>query len=160
MTEAPTPSATRTLQTEDEDETRAFGCRLGALVAAGDLIGLHGDLGAGKTVLVRGLAEGLGIAASKVRSPTFTLVNEYAGGRLPLYHVDLYRIAPTVVDRMALREYLYGHGVCAVEWFERLGEDAPHLDIDVTIVGPAARRLVVRARGARYVVLIDQLRNG
>ena len=59
-----------------------------------------------------------------MRSPTFTLVNEYSGGRLPLYHIDLYRMTPSDVDRMALREYLYGDGVCVVEWFERLGEDA------------------------------------
>ena len=90
---------------------------------AGELIGLVGELGAGKTCLVRGLAEGLGIAPRKVRSPTFTLVNEYSGGRLPLYHIDLYRLVPSPVDRMALRDYLYGDGVCVVEWFERLGED-------------------------------------
>jgi tRNA threonylcarbamoyladenosine biosynthesis protein TsaE len=160
MMAAPRPAPICERQSADEDETLALGRRLGALVATGDLIGLHGDLGAGKTVLVRGLAEGLGIAAGKVRSPTFTLVNEYAGGRLPLYHVDLYRIAPTAVDRMALREYLYGDGVCVVEWFERLGEDAPHLDIDVTIVGPTARRIVVSAHGARYDALSYQLRNG
>jgi tRNA threonylcarbamoyladenosine biosynthesis protein TsaE len=160
MSSAASPGATRTVQTAHEDATRAFGFRLGGLVATGDLIGLRGDLGAGKTVLVRGLAEGLGISTGRVRSPTFTLVNEYAGGRLPLYHVDLYRIAPTAVDRMALREYLYGDGVCAVEWFERLGEDAPHLDIHVTIVGPAARLLVVSARGARYHALVSRLQDG
>ena len=140
-----------------EDETRAFGARLAGLLAAGDLIGLCGELGAGKTCFVRGLAEGLGIASHKVRSPTFTLVNEYSGGRLPLYHIDLYRLTPTDVDRMALREYLYGDGVCVVEWFERLGEDAPHLHVQLTFVGENERLLVATAHGERYAELLHRV---
>src|SRR5215470_9276948 len=130
------------LISRSEDETRAVGARLGDALQGGELLGLRGELGVGKTVLVRGLAEGLGIASSKVRSPTFTLINEYSGGRLPLYHIDLYRMTPSDVDRMALREYLYGDGICAVEWFERLGEDAPCLAIDFTFVGENERLLV------------------
>lgn len=146
------------LATRSEEETRAFGARLAPLLAGGELIGLSGELGGGKTCLVRGLAEGLGIAPHKVRSPTFTLVNEYSGGRLPLYHVDLYRLAATDVDRMALREYLYGDGVCAVEWFERLGEEAPYLHLQLTFVGENERLLVATACGERYAELLDQLR--
>lgn len=146
------------LQTYSEDETRTVGSRLATLVRAGDLIGLCGELGAGKTELVRGLAEGLGVAASKVRSPTFTLVNEYSGGRLPLYHIDLYRLAPSAVDRMALREYLYGAGVCVVEWVDRLGEDAAHLHVDLTFVGENERLLVASAHGERYAELLRQLK--
>ncbi len=141
-----------------EADTRRLGARLGAAAQPGDLIGLRGDLGAGKTVLVRGLAEGLGVAASKVRSPTFTLINEYSGGRLPLYHLDLYRMQPTEVDRMALRDYLYGDGVCVVEWIERLGEPAVCLDIEVTIVGAEERRLVVSATTPRYLALLATLK--
>ena len=144
--------------TRSEDETRAFGARLARLLAAGDLIGLCGELGAGKTCLVRGIAEGLGIAPHKVRSPSFTLVNEYSGGRLPLYHIDLYRLAPTDVDRMALREYLYGDGICVVEWFERLGEDASHLHVQLTFVGENERLLVATARGERYGELLTLTR--
>src|SRR5947208_2723079 len=98
---------TLAVTTRNEDETRAFGARLAAHLRGGELVGLSGDLGAGKTVFVRGLAEGLAVPTAKVRSPTFTLVNEYSGGRLPMYHIDLYRLHPSDVDRMALREYLY-----------------------------------------------------
>ncbi len=146
-----------TIRSQSEDETRAFGLRLGQRVRRGDLIGLRGELGAGKTCLVRGLAEGLGVAPHKVRSPTFTLVNEYSGGRLPLYHIDLYRLEPSAMDRMALRDYLYGDGVCVVEWFERLGEPAPHLDIQFTFVGENERVIVARADGAQYDALLDAL---
>jgi tRNA threonylcarbamoyladenosine biosynthesis protein TsaE len=139
-------------------QTRAFGARLARLLVGGELIGLTGELGAGKTCWVRGLAEGLGIRPEKVRSPTFTLINEYSGGRLPLYHIDLYRLAATDVDRMALREYLYGDGVCVVEWFDRLGEDAPHLHVHLTFVGETARLLVATGRGARYGELLQQLK--
>jgi tRNA threonylcarbamoyladenosine biosynthesis protein TsaE len=150
----------RTLRiaSHSEHETWAFGARLARYLRGGELIGLVGELGAGKTCLVRGLAEGLGIAPRKVRSPTFTLVNEYSGGRLPVYHIDLYRLAPSPVDRMAVRDYLYGDGVCVVEWFERLGEDWPHLRIELTFVGADERALVAQARGAQYDALLDALR--
>ncbi|MFN8625338.1 MAG: tRNA (adenosine(37)-N6)-threonylcarbamoyltransferase complex ATPase subunit type 1 TsaE [Candidatus Binatia bacterium] len=146
-----------TLHSHSEEQTHAIGVRLGRRVRRGDLVGLRGELGAGKTCLVRGLAEGLGIPPRKVRSPTFTLVNEYGGGRLPLYHIDLYRLAPSALDRVALRDYLYGDGICVVEWFERLGEDAPHLDITVVFVGPHERVLVAVAAGAHYDALAQTL---
>jgi tRNA threonylcarbamoyladenosine biosynthesis protein TsaE len=153
-------SHTLTIHSHSEDETRAFGMRLVQYLQGGELIGLVGELGAGKTCLVRGLAEGLGVAPQKVRSPTFTLVNEYSGGRLPLYHIDLYRLVPSPVDRMALRDYVCGSGVCVVEWFERLGEEWPHLRIELTFVGANERALVARSRGAQYDALIDRLREG
>jgi len=151
------PSRTLTIHSHSEGETRASGVRLARYVRGGELIGLVGELGAGKTCFVRGLAEGLGIAPQKVRSPTFTLVNEYSGGRLPLYHIDLYRLLPSPVDRMALREYFYGDGVCVVEWFERLGEESPHLRIQFTFVGARERTLVAQAHGAQYDALLDAL---
>jgi len=146
-----------TFHSRSAEETHALGVRLGQRTRRGDLIGLRGELGSGKTCLVRGLAEGLGIPAHKVRSPTFTLVNEYSGGRLPLYHIDLYRLVPTAMDRMALRDYLYGDGVCVVEWVERLGEDAPHLDIAFTFAGPHERVLVAVADGVQYDALVQAL---
>lgn len=148
------------LLTHSEDETRRVGARLANLLRGGELIGLHGDLGAGKTVFVRGVADGLGVDPAKVRSPTFTLINEYGGGRLLLYHIDLYRLAPSETDRLALREYLYGDGVCVVEWFERLGDVPPHLAIHFTFVGESERLLVVTAQGPRYDTLLDGLRDG
>jgi tRNA threonylcarbamoyladenosine biosynthesis protein TsaE len=151
-------TTTITVDSHSEDETRAFGARLGSCLEGGELIGLRGDLGAGKTCLVRGVAEALGVPPHKVRSPSFTLIAEYAGGRLPVYHVDLYRLSPSDVDRLALREYLYGDGVCLVEWFERLGEFAEHLEIGCTFVAETERLFVFTAHGARYDTLLNKLR--
>ena len=136
------------------EATLAAAAALARELRAGDLIGLQGELGAGKTTFVRGLADGLGIDPDRVRSPTFTLVNEYPGGRLPLFHLDLYRLAPSAVDRMALREYLYGDGVCVVEWIDRLGEDPPRLHVTLDHAGEEARAVMVRAIGARYDPLL------
>jgi len=142
--------------THSEEETHALGSRIAGLCGGGELIGLRGDLGAGKTCLVRGLANGLGVDPDKVRSPSFTLVNEYSGGRLPLYHIDLFRLAPAALDRLALREYLYGDGVCAVEWFERLGEPlVDFLELSLTFVGETERRIVAVAHGVRYHPVLE-----
>ena len=148
------------IHTHSEAATYGLGVRLAAALRGGELIGLQGELGSGKTCFVRGLAQGLGIPLHKVRSPTFTLVNEYSGGRLPLYHIDLYRLAPSALDRMALREYLYGDGVCVVEWFDRFGEPAPHLEIQFTFVGASQRLLVARAHGTQYDPLLQALGEG
>jgi tRNA threonylcarbamoyladenosine biosynthesis protein TsaE len=133
-----------------EAQTEAFARAVARHLFPGALIALAGDLGSGKTCFVRGLAGGLGIPAERVRSPSFTLVNEYSGGRTPLYHIDLYRLGPRDVDTLALREYLYGDGICAVEWFERLGEQPPHLAIRFTFVAESERALVAVAHGRRY----------
>ena len=162
MTVSPTigPGGLLTIHSRSEEETRQFGRRLGERVRGGELVGLYGELGSGKTCLVHGIADGLGVAPHKVRSPTFTLINEYSGGRLPLYHIDLYRLTPSAVDRMALRDYLYGNGVCVVEWFDRLGEEAPHLAIEFTFVGESERMLVAAARGVQYDALLNALSEG
>ncbi|MCE9610377.1 MAG: tRNA (adenosine(37)-N6)-threonylcarbamoyltransferase complex ATPase subunit type 1 TsaE [Chthoniobacter sp.] len=100
-------------------ETIAHGQALAATLRRGDVLALSGDLGAGKTHFVKGLAAGLGTAAS-VTSPTFTLLHEYPGGRLPLYHFDLYRLDDAdEALRIGLDEYLYGDGVCVIEWAEK-----------------------------------------
>ena len=102
-------------------DTLALGEAWGQAVKPGTLIGLRGDLGAGKTQLVKGLAQGLGIAA-RVVSPTFALVNVYIEGRLPLAHLDLYRLDTIEQIRSAgLEEYLYPQGVTVIEWAERMG---------------------------------------
>ena len=111
--------------TRSESETGDVGRALAARLAAGDVVLLYGDLGAGKTAFVRGLAEGLGIAADEVSSPTFTLVQEYRGGRLPLFHVDLYRLNdPREIDDLGLDE-LTADGVLAIEWAEKLPRPSP-----------------------------------
>ncbi len=105
---------------QSEHDTRAVAVALAADLAAGSVLLLSGDLGAGKTAFVRGLAEGLGIGSDEVTSPTFTLVHEYRGGRLPLIHIDLYRLDRADLDEIGLDEDLAASGVMAVEWSERL----------------------------------------
>jgi tRNA threonylcarbamoyladenosine biosynthesis protein TsaE len=147
--------------TRSEAKTIALGRRIGAALRGGERIGLSGELGAGKTCLVRGIAEGLGIPPENVRSPSFTLIVPYEGGRLPLYHVDLFRLHPGEEDRLALREYLYGDGVCAVEWFERLGEPLQdYLEISLSLMGPRMRRLVAVADGVGYEYLLEAFGQG
>ncbi len=148
------------VRSHSEAETRGLAGRLARWLRGGELIGLRGDLGSGKTVFVRGLAEGLDISPSKVRSPSFTLINEYTGGRLPLYHVDLYRLQPSAADRMALREYLDGAGVCVIEWIEHLCEDLLGLDVHFTFVEENERAIVASARGTRYDSLLRQWQEG
>jgi tRNA threonylcarbamoyladenosine biosynthesis protein TsaE len=103
-----------------EAQTRAIAAALAPSLMPGAVILLSGDLGAGKTAFVRGLAEGLGLDPDEVTSPTFTLVHEYRGGRLPLIHVDLYRLDRAELDEIGLDQDLAAHGVIAVEWAERL----------------------------------------
>lgn len=101
-------------------ETERIAADLAAALEPGAVLVLSGDLGAGKTAFVRGLAEGLGIDPAEVASPTFTLVHEYRGGRLPLVHVDLYRLESAELDEVGLDEDLASAGVVAIEWPERL----------------------------------------
>ena len=109
-----------TITTHSESETSAVGRELAATLSAGDVVLLYGELGAGKTAFVRGLAEGLGIAPDEVSSPTFTLVQEYRGGRAPLFHVDLYRLNDRrEVDDLGLDE-IAAAGVLTIEWADKL----------------------------------------
>jgi len=104
-------------------ETEALGERWGRVAQPGLVLALSGDLGAGKTQLVKGLARGLGVIA-RVHSPTFTLVNEYGGGRLRLYHLDLYRLeTPAQIRSAGMEEFLQPDGVAVIEWAERLAAD-------------------------------------
>lgn len=107
------------------EETIAIGWRIGETARTGDVFALVGELGGGKTQLVKGIAAAFG-ASDDVTSPTFTLVHEYAGGRIPLYHFDFYRIGSAEeAARLGLDEYLYGDGVCVVEWADRFPELLP-----------------------------------
>jgi tRNA threonylcarbamoyladenosine biosynthesis protein TsaE len=121
-----------TLLTRSEQETTAAGRRLAAQLEAGSVVLLIGDLGAGKTAFVRGLAEGLAVSGDQVNSPTFTILQEYRGGRLPLFHADLYRLNDArEVEDLGLDEISAG-GVLAIEWADRLPA-APHDAVRVTI---------------------------
>jgi len=108
------------VDTTSLEETLRFGDRVGRELHRGDVVALFGELGAGKTALVKGIARGLGIT-QEVTSPTFTLVHEYAGGRLPLFHIDLYRL-DSLEQTLAIgiEEYLNGPGVTAIEWSEKI----------------------------------------
>jgi tRNA threonylcarbamoyladenosine biosynthesis protein TsaE len=112
--------ATREHQTRSEADTANIGRELASTLRAGDVVLLYGDLGAGKTAFTKGLAEGLGVSRDEVSSPTFTLMQEYRGGRLPLFHVDLYRLNdPREIEDLGLDE-IAADGVLAIEWAEKL----------------------------------------
>jgi tRNA threonylcarbamoyladenosine biosynthesis protein TsaE len=146
------------LITTSAAETQAVGRHLGAALRGGERIGLAGELGAGKTCLVRGLAVGLGIPAEQVRSPSFPIVLPYEGGRLPLFHIDLFRLPAGDIDSFSLREYIYGFGVCAIEWYERLDEPmSDFLEISLHFSAADERRLVVTAHGAEYLPALKAL---
>jgi tRNA threonylcarbamoyladenosine biosynthesis protein TsaE len=107
------------VETAGEEETVAAGERFARTLSAGDVVLLYGQLGAGKTAFVRGLAQGLGAAAGEVSSPTFTIIQEDAGRSVTLYHVDLYRLDPAEVDDLGLDELVEGDGIVAIEWADR-----------------------------------------
>ena len=120
------------ITTHSDDETQALGQKLASRLAPGDVIAYFGDLGAGKTAFTRGLAQGLGIT-DPVTSPTYTIVNEYLSGRIPLFHFDMYRLSSSdELFDIGWEDYLSRGGVCAVEWSENV-EDALQDAIRVTI---------------------------
>jgi tRNA threonylcarbamoyladenosine biosynthesis protein TsaE len=128
-----------------EAETRAIAARLAADLEPGDIVLLSGDLGAGKTAFVRGLAEGLSLDPDEVTSPTFTLVHEYRGGRLPLIHVDLYRLDRAELDEIGLDQDLATKGVTAVEWSERLTRTLTGVTfVSIEDAGADTRRIEIR----------------
>jgi tRNA threonylcarbamoyladenosine biosynthesis protein TsaE len=134
----------QTRVTHSEEETAAVAREIAAGVTAGDVILLSGNLGAGKTAFVRGLAAGLGIDPEDVSSPTFTLVHEYRGGRLTLYHADLYRLERVATEDLGLEEMGVADGVLAIEWPDRLAH-ALHgaRAIQIEIVDERTRRIVI-----------------
>ena len=132
---------TGTVVTESEEQTAAAGERLAGNLRPGDVVLLFGDLGAGKTAFVRGLARGLGASGDDVSSPTFTLVQEYAG-RIQLFHVDLYRLEPAEVDDLGLDELVAGDGVVAIEWADRWkGRPDDVVEVGIEDLGEDTRRI-------------------
>jgi tRNA threonylcarbamoyladenosine biosynthesis protein TsaE len=136
----------RILDSHSEDDTSALGRELAPALSAGDVLLLYGDLGAGKTAFVRGLAEGLGVSPDEVSSPTFTLIQEYRGGRLPLFHVDLYRIEdPREFDELGLDE-IAEDGVLAIEWADKMPIPSSNATrVVIEHAGESARRIVIQA---------------
>lgn len=140
---------------------RRLGRALGRALAADDLIGLDGPLGAGKTTLIQGLARGLGVPPSvQVNSPTFTLINQYQG-RLTLYHADLYRLArEEELAELGLWEIAEAGGVVAVEWISRFPTALPHdrLQIELSFAGDEVRALVLSALGPRAQLRLAEIK--
>ena len=133
--------------TQNETETEALGARLAAVLRPGDVVAYRGGLGMGKTAFTRGLARGLGFPG-RVTSPTFTIVNEYEGGRLPLFHFDLYRVeGGDALFGIGWEDYLARGGVCAVEWSEQALESLPPDTVRVTLArgpgGDSCRRISI-----------------
>ena len=142
-------------------QTRRLGARLGARAQAGDVYCLEGELGSGKTTFVQGIGDGMGVSTPVV-SPSFVLVGVYrtAPGRPPLYHLDLYRIAgPQEALDFGLEDYLYGEGVVAIEWPERIRDVLPpeYLWISFRHLEATKRGLVMQPRGARYQAQVAEL---
>jgi tRNA threonylcarbamoyladenosine biosynthesis protein TsaE len=140
----PANSRLSTFVTRSEEETELLGERLGSRLEPGSTLLLFGDLGAGKTTLVRGIAKGLGIEPEEVNSPTFVLINEYRG-RLTMYHVDLYRIEGPAIDELGLEELSASGGVVVIEWADRLTRP-PQDSIRITIAdkGDTVREIMLR----------------
>lgn len=142
----------------NEDELMAYGYRLGRKLQAGDVLVLTGNLGAGKTTLTKGIAKGLDIN-QMIKSPTYTIVREYEG-RLPLYHLDVYRIGNDP-DSIDLDDFLYGDGVAVIEWGELLEEDllGDYLEIIITPSGDG-RDIELQSNGPRSKELSEAIERG
>ena len=140
------------ITTHSADETQALGQKLASRLASGDVIAYFGDLGAGKTAFTRGLAQGLGIT-DPVTSPTYTIVNEYLSGRIPLFHFDMYRLGSSdELFDIGWEDYLARGGVCAVEWSENVEDalrDAIHITIEKDPLEPDTRRITIEG-GSRF----------
>jgi tRNA threonylcarbamoyladenosine biosynthesis protein TsaE len=163
MTNAGTDSGatvvTLVIESRSPHETKSWGRRLASLLEGGELLGLIGDLGSGKTVFIKGLASGMSLREEDILSPTFTMIQEHHG-RFPLYHIDLYRLEEVTLDDLGLREYLFSQGVAAVEWFERLrgGADMEFLSVRISYAGANLRRIEFSAVDSRHAQIISKLK--
>ena len=139
--------------THSPEETEALGTRLAQVLSAGTVIAYRGDLGAGKTAFTRGLARGLGFQ-EQVTSPTYTIVNEYLGGRLPLFHFDMYRLrsADDLFD-IGWDDYLDRNGVCAVEWSENVAEALENpLTVTIEKLGETDRKITIEGSAPHALI--------
>jgi tRNA threonylcarbamoyladenosine biosynthesis protein TsaE len=146
--------------TNSRDETIKLGEQLGRHLKAGDILGLIGELGSGKTTLVKGIAQGLGVCDKEdVSSPSFVLIKEYPG-RISLFHLDLYRLDDIQdIEGLGIEEYLFDQGVCAIEWAEKMKMLLPdYLEIDLAVKGENIRELKFCAHSKRYEALVRRLK--
>jgi len=148
------------IESSSTRETKMWGRRLGSMLEGGELLALSGDLGVGKTCFIKGIARGLNLREEHILSPTFTMIQEHRG-RLPLYHIDLYRLDNVALDDLGLREYLFSDSIAAVEWFERLqeGSQINRLAVRISYSGANNRHLELIAIGERYSLLLTKFRS-
>jgi len=143
------------------EDTKRLGILLGRIARPGDVIALEGDLGAGKTFLTQAIGQGLEVPETcRITSPTFSLIHEYPG-RLPLFHIDLYRLADEdEMVALGLDDYLYDEGVTVIEWAGRLGRLLPEerLELFLLIAGPESRKVRIKAVGASWRERVGKLR--
>lgn len=143
------------------DETVKLGRRLGRLISKGDMVALRGELGSGKTTLIKGIAKGLGVKDTRyVNSPSFVIVKEHKG-RIPLYHFDVYRLDhPLSLDTVGYEEFFYGKGATVIEWADKIRELLPteYLDIELSVKGESEREIKIAAYGIRYEDLVKRLK--
>ena len=154
-----TMSETVRLISHSPAETIAIGCGLGKLLQPGDILCLAGGLGAGKTCLARGIAMGLGADGARVSSPTFVLAQEYSG-RIPMYHLDLYRLRSAgEVEDAGLDEYIGGDGVAVIEWPDVYGPllNADRLTVEILTYDDFERELILAAQGDRYTRILEEM---
>lgn len=145
------------LRTVSEIETMQLGERIASLLEEGAILTLEGDLGAGKTTFTKGLGKGLGIKRP-INSPTFTIMKVYEGGRLPLYHIDAYRLEGLHQD-LGFEEYIYGDGVCVIEWAAFVEELLPkeRLALKLEYADEGARKITLIPYGEKYECLVKEL---
>jgi tRNA threonylcarbamoyladenosine biosynthesis protein TsaE len=146
--------------TSSPEKTRQIGQMLGERLEAGDTVCLYGDLGAGKTNFTYGIAQGLDVQEQYITSPTFTFVNEYQG-RVPLYHIDLYRLKdPDELENIGFEEYIESDGVTVIEWAERAEDELPveGLSVYLAYVDEQSREIGFIGEGERYEKLVEELK--
>ncbi len=145
----------------DEADTERLGAALASALRRGDVIALHGQLGAGKTRFVQAMAGALGCEDQWINSPTFVLIQEY-DGRLPVYHIDAYRLKDCdEFLEIGGEEILAGEGVCLIEWAEKVGDVLPgdHVAVSISVTGERSRCFQIRSTGARSRELVDAVRS-
>lgn len=140
--------------------TERIGERLARLARPGDVLALWGELGAGKTVLTKGVAAGLGLDPADVTSPTFIIEHEHEGGRIPLFHLDLYRLEGADLGSTGWEEALDSGGLTVIEWPDRVGDALPEDRIDVRLehIADTKRAVTISATGSRSRELLEEFR--
>jgi tRNA threonylcarbamoyladenosine biosynthesis protein TsaE len=151
----------KTITVDSAEQTMSIGQKLADFLQPRDLILLDGDLGAGKTTFTKGLAKGLGITRP-IKSPTFTIIREYQDGRIPLYHMDVYRLEEGGGDDLGLEEYFNGDGVNVVEWSKFVADELPNQYLRIIFKrddsqGDNVRTLTFEAKGDRFEKMISEV---